>query len=67
MASKMMKILLSNDDGYKSGRLLMLKDILSLYGDVYVSAPYKEASGSSVSLSLHNKIKYTFLTYPPLI
>ena len=54
----MMKILLSNDDGYKSSRLLMLKDILSLYGDVYVSAPLKEKSGSSISLSLKNKIKY---------
>ena len=34
-----MKILLVNDDGYKSEALLMLKDKMSKYGEVTVIAP----------------------------
>ena len=53
-----MNILISNDDGYKSSRLLMLKDILSLYGNVYVSAPLNQRSGASISITIKDKNKY---------
>ncbi len=46
-----MKILLVNDDGYHSERLHYTKEVLSDYGDVWVVAPDKEYSGSSMAIT----------------
>jgi 5'-nucleotidase len=45
-------ILLVNDDGIKSERLIYAKNILGKYGDVLVVAPLEEQSGKSVSISI---------------
>ncbi len=47
-----MKILLSNDDGYRSPGLLALFDALSAVADVVVVAPDRDRSGASNSLTL---------------
>ena len=57
-----MNILISNDDGYKSGRLLMLKEILDRYGVVYVAAPFSERSGASISLTIRKPVKYKIIS-----
>lgn len=45
-------ILLVNDDGIKSERLIYAKEVLIKYGNVVVVAPLEEQSGKSVSISI---------------
>ena len=52
-----MKILLTNDDGYKSPGIKYLHNSLSEYGDVILAAPSKNMSACSSSLSVHNKVE----------
>ena len=52
-----MKILLSNDDGFKSKGLLILENSLSKYGSVMVVVPKKNVSACSSSLSVHSDVK----------
>lgn len=47
-----MKILLTNDDGYKSKGLQALVRIMKKYGEVTVVAPKKHQSGMSMAISL---------------
>ncbi len=47
-----MLILLTNDDGYMSEKLLFTKRILSKFGDVIIVAPRKEQSAKSMSLTI---------------
>ena len=47
-----MNILLTNDDGYNQKGILLLKEILKEYGDVYLCAPHYHQSGASMSFSL---------------
>ena len=47
-----MNILLTNDDGYDSIGIKILKDCLSKYGHVYVVAPSTSMSGKSSSITL---------------
>ncbi|MBP5342576.1 hypothetical protein J6Y73_01470 [bacterium] len=56
-----MNILISNDDGYDKEGLTILKKVLSKYGDVYVSAPSTEKSGSSISLTFRDIIPYSVI------
>ena len=52
-----MNILLSNDDGFKSIGLKVLKDTLNNYGNVLTVAPHKDISASSSCLSVHHPVK----------
>ena len=53
-----MRILLTNDDGYKSiGFLILLNELLKKH-DVDVCIPMYEKSGSSSSLTLFDEMKY---------
>ena len=52
-----MKILLVNDDGYKSENLAFLKKELEKFGEVYVVAPEEAMSGKSVALTIFSAIK----------
>ncbi|MEC7832424.1 MAG: 5'/3'-nucleotidase SurE [Pseudomonadota bacterium] len=54
-----MKILLSNDDGYKSKGLLILEKSLNKYGSVIVSVPKNNVSACSSSLSVHSDVQLT--------
>lgn len=47
-----MNILLTNDDGYNSEGILLLKKKLAKYGKVVLFAPYRHMSAKSVSLTL---------------
>lgn len=47
-----MKILISNDDGYKARGLQVLVNIMAGFGDVTVVAPKYHQSGKSMSVSL---------------
>ncbi len=47
-----MKILLSNDDGYRSPGLIALAEALRRFGEVMVVAPERDRSGASNSLTL---------------
>ena len=47
-----MNILLTNDDGYKSEGILLLKEKLSKYGTVVIVAPLKHMSAKSVSITI---------------
>ena len=47
-----MKILLTNDDGYNAEGILLLRDLLSKYGDVTVVAPFEHMSAKSASITL---------------
>ncbi|NEX22059.1 5'/3'-nucleotidase SurE [Thiorhodococcus mannitoliphagus] len=47
-----MKILVSNDDGYRSPGLITLVDALQRLGEVFVVAPERDRSGASNSLTL---------------
>lgn len=47
-----MNILLVNDDGYDKPGFAILAKLLKEYGDVYISAPYREKSGASASITL---------------
>ena len=53
-----MKILLTNDDGYKALGIKILEKLLLKYGDVTVAGPSKNMSACSSSLSVHNKVSY---------
>ena len=50
-------ILLSNDDGYDSPGIRLLKDGLKDLGRVVISAPLREMSASSHSITLRREIK----------
>jgi 5'-nucleotidase len=52
-----MKILLSNDDGYRSPGLRVLAEELARHGDVTVVAPDRDRSGASNSLTLDVPIR----------
>ena len=52
-----MKILLTNDDGYRSLGIKYLHNALSQYGDVVQAAPIKNMSACSSSLSVHAKVE----------
>ncbi|MBK5967415.1 MULTISPECIES: 5'/3'-nucleotidase SurE [Thiorhodovibrio] len=52
-----MKILLSNDDGYRSPGLHALAGALSRYAEVVVVAPDRDRSGASHSLTLDTPIR----------
>ncbi len=52
-----MKILVSNDDGYRSSGLRCLWDILSQHHAVTVVAPEQDRSGASNSLTLINPLR----------
>lgn len=52
-----MNILLTNDDGYNSVGLLLLKEKLSKYGNVIICAPYTHMSAKSVSIILDRGCK----------
>ena len=54
---KNMKILLTNDDGYKSLGIKYLYNSLLDYGNVILAAPSKNMSACSSSLSVHNNIE----------
>ena len=47
-----MIILLTNDDGIKSPKLHITKDVLKEFGTVYTVAPRHEQSGKGMSLSI---------------
>ena len=53
-----MKILLTNDDGYKAPGIKILEKLLLKYGDVTVAGPFKNMSACSSSLSVHDKVSY---------
>jgi len=50
-------ILLSNDDGYRSRGLNVLREALLTFADVVVCAPEVEQSASSHALSLHRPLR----------
>ena len=52
-----MNILLSNDDGYKSLGLKVLRSALGNFGNVLTVAPHKDISASSSCLSVHRPVK----------
>ena len=52
-----MNILLSNDDGYKSSGLKVLKNALEQYGNVTTVAPHRDISASSSCLSVHSPVQ----------
>ncbi len=69
-----MRILISNDDGYKSEGIRVLIKELETIAQITVVAPSRNRSGASSSLSLDKPIKLTkendsffILTEPPLI
>lgn len=53
-----MKILLTNDDGISSPFLEECKNALEKYGEVFVSAPSKQKSGASVSLTIYRGVTF---------
>ena len=62
-----MKILISNDDGYKSKGIKALIKELKTIADLVIVAPDRNRSGSSSSLTLDkavkvNKLEKTFTT-----
>jgi len=54
-----MRILISNDDGYRAPGLACLAAALSDYGDIAVVVPDRDRSGASNSLTLENPIRAT--------
>ncbi|MFW6258370.1 MAG: 5'/3'-nucleotidase SurE, partial [Halochromatium sp.] len=52
-----MKILLSNDDGYRSPGLQALANALARFGELTVVAPDRDRSGASNSLTLDVPIR----------
>jgi 5'-nucleotidase len=50
-------ILLSNDDGYRSGGLAAIRRVLLEFADVVVCAPEVEQSAASHALSLHRPLR----------
>ncbi len=53
----MLNILLTNDDGFSSYGIKLLKKILSKYGNVIVAAPKTVMSAKSVSLNLTHPVE----------
>ena len=53
-----MKILLTNDDGYKAPGIKILERLLLNYGEVTVAGPIKNMSACSSSLSVHDRVSY---------
>ncbi len=53
----MMKILLTNDDGYNSEGITLLLEELKNYGQVLLVAPHHHMSGASVSRVFWTKVK----------
>ena len=53
-----MKILLTNDDGYKAPGIKTLERLLLSYGEVTVAGPIKNMSACSSSLSVHDSVSY---------
>ena len=47
-----MRILISNDDGYRARGILALREALTGLGDITVVAPDRNRSGASNSLTL---------------
>lgn len=56
-----MKILVSNDDGYRAEGIIYLRDALRELGDVTVVAPDRNRSGASNSLTLDVPLRVTQL------
>ena len=54
-----MKILLSNDDGYRAPGIQALAKTLSGYGELCVVAPDRDRSGASNSLTLDRPLRVT--------
>ena len=54
-----MNILLTNDDGYDSYGIKVLKELLEKYGTVVIVAPDSPRSGGSAALTLHVPIQLT--------
>lgn len=52
-----MKILLTNDDGYNSEGILLLKEKLQKYGEVTIVAPFEHMSAKSASITLMKWVK----------
>ena len=55
----MVKILISNDDGYRARGIVALARELSDWGDITIVAPERNRSGASNSLTLDNPIRAT--------
>ena len=53
----MMKILLTNDDGYNAEGIKILHEKLKKYGEVILVAPHEHMSGSSMSRAFWDKIE----------
>jgi 5'-nucleotidase len=53
---RIMKILVTNDDGIDSPGIQALADAVSRVGQVLIVAPAKEQSGVGTAVSLHNGI-----------
>ena len=54
-----MNILLTNDDGYNSKGILLLKKLLSKYGTVVIVAPDSHRSGCGASLTITEPLQIT--------
>ena len=52
-----MRILVSNDDGYRAPGIGVLAQALSALGEVTVVAPSRNRSGASNSLTLHDPLR----------
>ena len=52
-----MKILLTNDDGYGSLGINLLKEVSSKYGEIVIYAPNEEKSGAGSCATFFNEIK----------
>ncbi len=61
MLNKKLKILVTNDDGYRAKGINVLKDLISAYGDVTVIAPYEPQSGKSSSLTLDRPLRLEYM------
>ena len=55
-----MRILLSNDDGYRARGICCLAQALSSLGEVHVVAPERDHSGASNSLTLNHPVRPRF-------
>ncbi len=58
----LVRILITNDDGFHSEGLKALRDAMTAIGDVIVVAPDREMSAVSHSITLHSPIRYTSLS-----
>lgn len=51
-----MRILVTNDDGFESAGIAVLRDVAAEFGEVVVVAPVANRSGASSALTLHDDI-----------